>query len=67
MKQAEKELLLSQVETKIGVVKSFYKDEVGADNLIELYEEYQNDGTSYTEIKLFLEDLTLFLESYKQN
>lgn len=67
MNQIEKEQILSQVEHKVGMIKTFHKDEVGADDLISSYEEYQKDGTSYTEIKLFLEDLNLFLETAKQN
>lgn len=63
MKQAEKEQLLNEVEHKIGMVKTFYKDEVGAEELIESYEGYRKEGVSNTEIKLFLDDLNLFLES----
>lgn len=65
MKQYEEEQMLSQVELKVGLIKSFHMDEVGADELIESYEDYLKDGTSYTEIKLFLEDLDLFLENVK--
>jgi hypothetical protein len=65
MNQAEKELILSQVELKIGMVKTFYKDKEGADELISLYEDYLREGTSTMEIKLFLEDLYLFLESVR--
>lgn len=67
MKQVEKEQLLNEVEHKIGMVKTFYKDDDGAEELIGGYEDYQKEGTSFTEIKLFLEDLNLFLENAKQN
>lgn len=67
MDQIEQEHILSQVEHKVGMVKTFYRDEVGASDLISSYNEYQNEGVSYTEIKLFLEDLNLFLESVNKN
>lgn len=63
MDSIEKEMILSQVEHKIGMIKAFYRDQDGADELISSYEEYDKDGTSYTEIKLFLEDLELFMET----
>lgn len=61
MNQTEQEQILQQVEHKIGMIKAFHKDEVGADELIASYEEYSKEGISFTEIKLFLEDLNLFL------
>jgi hypothetical protein len=63
MDQAEKEQILSQVEHKVGMIKTFHKDVPGADDLIKLHADYQKEGTSVTEIKLFLDDLNLFLES----
>lgn len=65
MKQIEKELLLNEVEHKIGMVKTFHKDEDGAEELIEGYEEYLIEGVSVTEAKLLLEDLDLFLDTVK--
>ena len=62
MNQIEKEQLLNEIEHKIGMIKVFYKDNDGAEELIKSYEEYTEKGVSYTEIKLFLEDLNLFLE-----
>lgn len=59
MKELEKELLLNSIETKIGIIKSFHKKE-GAD-LIELYNDYKKNGTSYMEAKLFENDLIEFL------
>lgn len=67
MNQIEKEQILSHVEHKVGMIKTFYKEEVGADVLISSYEDYRVEGTSFTEIKLFLEDVNLFLESVKGN
>ena len=67
MNQSEKELILSDVEHRIGMIKSFYKEEEGADELINSYEEYLKTGISHTEVKLFLEDLNLFLEGCKRN
>lgn len=62
MRQYENELLTNEVEHKIGMIKTFYSGAEGADEFIEMYNEYTNDGCSVYEIKLFIEDLTLFLE-----
>jgi hypothetical protein len=64
MNLSEKELLLNQVEHKIGMIKAFHNNDE-AQELVELYDEYNKTGASYTEIKLFLEDLDLFLEVRK--
>lgn len=63
MKQAEKEQLLNEVEHKVGMIKTFHKGSNEAEELISVYEDYRKEGTSITEIKLFLDDLNLFLES----
>lgn len=65
MNQIEKEQILSEVEHKIGMIKTFHQEKEGVDVLISSYEEYIVEGVSYTEVKLFLEDLNLFLESIK--
>lgn len=62
MNQIEKEQLLNEVEHKVGMIKAFHNEDDNAKELIELYDEYRKDGTSVMEIKLFLEDLNLFLE-----
>lgn len=61
MNQSEKELLLNSIEHKVGIVATFYRDVEGAEDLLNLYEEYKKEGTSITEIKLFLDDLNTFL------
>lgn len=66
MNQIDKEQILAQVELKIGIIKTYYVDESGADELIRVYDDYKRDGTSVLEIKLFLDDLLLFIESAKQ-
>lgn len=65
MNQFDKEQLLNEIEHKIGMIKSFYSDVEGADELINGYEDCLKEGTSFTEIKLLLEDLNLFLEGVK--
>lgn len=61
MKQAEKELLVNQIEHNIGLVKTFHQDKPGANELIEVYEEISKKGTSTIEAKAFVDDLNLFL------
>lgn len=63
MKLAEQEQLLNMIENKIGLVKAHFKDIEGADDLINVYEEYMENGTSFYEAKLFLEDLDMFLST----
>lgn len=61
MNQSSQEQILSQIEHKIGMIKTFHKDKDGAEELINLYESYRKDGADFLDIKLFLEDLNLFL------
>lgn len=63
MKQHQKEQLLNAIDHKIGMVKTFYKNISGSEDLISIYEDFRKEGSTYTEIKLFLDDLNLFLES----
>lgn len=65
MRLAEKEELLNQVEHKVGMIKTFHKDAEGSGGLLETYEEYIKEGTSHAEMKLFLDDLTLFLDTVR--
>lgn len=71
MNNAEKEILLNEIEHKVGMIKTFYKaskhDTDTAKELIELYDEYVRDGTSTIEVKVFLQDLNLFLETNKRD
>lgn len=60
------EAILSQVEHKAGMIKTFYKDVEGAKELIEIYDAYTKEGTSFVEIKLFLDDLNIFLDGMKE-
>lgn len=57
--------VLEDIETKIDLIKAFRSNESKADEIIELYENYKEEGASFTEIKLFLEDMKTFLESVK--
>lgn len=61
--EADKEQLMENVATKVGIVRALYQTRSGADELIDLYGEYQRDGASIEEIKLFREDLELFLDT----
>lgn len=63
MKLAEQEQLLNMIENKVGMVKVHFKDIEGAEELISVYEEYKENGTSSYEAKLFLEDLEEFLST----
>lgn len=71
MNNAEKEILLNEIEHKVGMIKAFYKaskhDTDTAKELIELYDEYVRDGTSTIGAKVLLQDLNLFLETNKRD
>lgn len=66
MDLAEKELLLNQIEHKAGMLKTFYKDEDGASDLIEVYEDAVANGISIKVAKILLEDLTVFLKEMNE-
>lgn len=65
MNLAEKEMLLNQIEHKIGIIRTFHKEEDGVNELIEVYEDMVKNGTSTLEAKTFQDDLDLFLETSK--
>ena len=66
MKNIEIEQLKNNLETKIGVleikIKSGEITDESAVELIDLFKEYEKDGTTIEELKLLYEDVTLALE-----
>ncbi|MGL4695229.1 hypothetical protein [Enterococcus larvae] len=66
MKTVQQEELLSLVEHQIGMIKTYYSKVEGANDLLEIYQDYQNEGTSITEMRAFKDDLDLFIEGQKE-
>ncbi len=62
----EKKLLMTQIEHKVSMIQTFYKNEDGASDLIASYKESISKGTSVKEAKLLLEDLTVFVKKMNE-
>jgi hypothetical protein len=61
MKEADRELLLNDLDLKAGVIEKFYIEEDGAESLLEIYYEYEINGCYVEEAKMLLDDLKVFL------
>ena len=67
MDQHTQAAILLEADHKVGMIETFFSEIEGADELIELYKTYEKERlVSTIEIKAFLGDLNLFLESIER-
>lgn len=57
----EQELMLNNLDIKVAKLEKDYGNEEGARELIDLYKDYQENGTTSEELKLFWEDVNNYL------
>lgn len=58
---AEQELMLNNLDIKLAKLEKDYGNEESARELIDLYKDYQENGTTSEELKLFWEDVNNYL------
>lgn len=57
----EQELMLNNLDIKVAKLEKDYGNEEGARELIDLHKDYQENGTTSEELKLFWEDVNNYL------
>lgn len=62
---ADKEQLLEDLETKVGILRIFHLRTEASRELIELYEDYKRNGTSFEEVKALRDDIIRYIEEEK--
>ncbi|WP_172593908.1 hypothetical protein [Staphylococcus argenteus] len=58
----EQEQILNNLDIKMAKLEKEHGDEAGAKELIELYQDYQENGTTPEELKLFWEDVNHYCQ-----